>query len=348
MAFKIPTLPAEAERLRNDLLDRAGAELSRSDDAVLAQAVAAVSYGLYGYIGHVSQQITPLTCDEEMLALFANLKKTYRTPETRAQGDIEVTGAQGVIVKQGHIWQTRGGIKLVCRIDTVLGSGVTLVPVAAQDAGRQGNLPAGTELLSVSPALGVSDKAIVSGGGVGGGAEIEPVDLWRARVCRSYEVIPHGGNKDDYEIWALQVPGVTRSWCVRNWMGPGTVGVFFVRDNDEDIVPNESAIKAVKDHIESVRPVTAELHVGAPSVRRIPYSLKIDPDTEALRELVTQSLVDLHNREADLGSSLLRSHIRRAISTTPGIHDHRVLLPAEDTVVAESNEILTVGAIQWS
>lgn len=348
MPFSIPTLPAESERILNDLLESSGSDLSRSDERVLARAIAGVSYGLYGYMSHISQQITPYYCDEQMLELFSNLKETHRTKETRSTGSLEVSGAAGSMVKRGHIWKTRTGVQFECRVDTVLGSDKTYVPVRAVVAGRTGNIEGGTELTSISPILGVSDKAVVSEYGLGGGSDIEPIEQWRDRVCKSFEVIPHGGNPDDYVMWARQVPGVTRAWCVRNWMGPGTVGVFFLRDNDNEIVPNESAISTVKNHIETVRPVQAELHVAAPAVRPINYHLVISPDTENLRNQVMVSLDELHRREADLGVSILRSKVRQAISNTPGVTDHRVLEPTEHEIVAEQNEILTVGEIVWS
>lgn len=78
----------------------------------------------------------------------------------------------------------------------------------------------------------------------------------RVRVIRSYRVIPHGGSVDDYETWALEFPGVTRAWCRGNYMGPGTVGLFVMRDTDPVPVPNPVQLQELKDYIEPLRPVT--------------------------------------------------------------------------------------------
>ena len=46
------------------------------------------------------------------------------------------------------------------------------------------------------------------------------------------------GDNDDYVAWATEVPGVTRAWCSPNGMGAGTVVVRFVRDDDDDPIPD--------------------------------------------------------------------------------------------------------------
>ena len=54
---------------------------------------------------------------------------------------------------------------------------------------------------------------------------------------------------------------MTRAWCTPNGMGAGTVVVRFVRDDDDDPIPDAGEIEAVRAHIEAQRPVTAELFV---------------------------------------------------------------------------------------
>ena len=70
------------------------------------------------------------------------------------------------------------------------------------------------------------------------------------------------------------------------------------------------------------------------------------PDTTAVRAAITANLIDLHEREAGLGETLLISHIREAISGAAGETDHSLTLPS-DNVTAAANELLTFGGITW-
>ncbi len=45
---------------------------------------------------------------------------------------------------------------------------------------------------------------------VASGADIEDDDDFRERVLEAYQNPPQGGNRTDYQRWALAVPGVTR------------------------------------------------------------------------------------------------------------------------------------------
>lgn len=347
MPFDIPTLPGLVQRAGDDLAQRTDAVLRRSDSRVLARTHSGAVYGLYGLLGHIAQQILPDTCDESMLARWASLKVVPRIAETHAAGLIAVRGALSIPVPEGTLWQADNGQRYRVTVDTPLGLAETPVPVQALSGGQAGNLGAGMRLSAVSPVLEMVDQAVAGVDGIGGGVDIEPVESWRTRVCRAFQIIPHGGDADDYETWALAVAGVTRAWCVPNYLGPGTVGLFFVRDNDPDIIPSPAEIQTVQADIEIRRPVTAELYVMAPQVLEVDYLVRLEPDTEALRGRVERALRELHASEADLGVPLLRSHMREAISTTPGEHDHQLISPVAN-VVPGINELPVFGSITWA
>lgn len=347
MPFEIPTLQALVQRASSDLSGRTDSALRRSDSRALARMHSGTAYGLYGLIAHVARQILPDTCDEPMLARWAALKNIDRTPARRAQGTLLVSGSGGTMIHAGVLWQSRDGRQYRVTADTVLDVNNTPVPVEAVNHGHAGNIDGGARLSAVSPVLGMIDQAVVDSAGIGGGADIEPLESWRERVCRAFEIIPHGGARDDYVTWALEVSGVTRAWSIPQYLGPGTVGVFFVRDRDANIVPGPVEIEAVRQHIEKMRPVTAELYVMAPQILPINYTIQIWPDNETLRGRVENSLRELHASEADLGMQFLRSHMREAISTTPGVYDHRLITPADDVIVPAPNELLEFGGITW-
>jgi uncharacterized phage protein gp47/JayE len=92
--------------------------------------------------------------------------------------------------------------------------------------------------------------------------------------------------------------------------------------------------------------VTAEVHVLAPVMQPVIYKVRLTPDTSAVRAAVEDQLRDLHSREAGLGQTLLLSHIREAISSATGEHDHRLQAPQAD-VPASNNQLLVFGGCEW-
>jgi uncharacterized phage protein gp47/JayE len=225
-------------------------------------------------------------------------------------------------------------------------AGLNTADIAALDAGSVGNADAGLVLTPVQPLLGIGSSFTVLAPGLTGGVARESLESLRARVIRSYRVIPHGGSAQDYETWALECPGITRAWCRGSYLGPGTVGLFVMRDDDPQPIPNAEQLEEVRAYIEPLRPVTAELHVLAPTQVPVNYRLRITPDTSAVRAAIEAQLRDLHNREAGLGETLLLSHIAEAISSATGETDHKLSAPVAD-VVAASNQLLTFGGCTW-
>lgn len=347
MPFDVPTLPALVQRASEDLV-RAGVDgfLRRSDSVVLARVQGGGAFGLYGLLAWMARQILPDSCDEDMLVRWAQLKDVLRTPATAAAGAVDATGAAGVLVSAGFVWQTRGGQQLVTTQDTELVGGVASVPVVAVAQGQAGNVAAGTQVSAVSPLAGLSDRGIVAAGGVVGGTDQEPLERWRRRVVRAFRVQPHGGDLDDYVTWALEVPGITRAWSRRAWLGPGTVGVFVVRDDDDSIVPDPAELALVQAHIESKRPATAEVHVIAPTLLPVAYEIRLEPDGEVLRAQVELALRELHLAESDLGARMWRSHMTAAISAVPGELDHTLAAPAAD-IVPLPYELPVFGSVTW-
>lgn len=344
MPFETPSLPVLISRTQSDLASEA---LRRSDAQVLARTLSGTAYGLYGYLDWIADQILPDKADEETLERIAALRlNRARNAAQPAEGSVSFSAAAGAVLDVDVILQAGDGrmYRVTAGVTTV--AGLNMTTIEAVEAGALGNADAGLQLTLVQPVAGVTNAFTVIAPGLSGGIEMESIESLRARVIRSYRVIPHGGSVDDYETWALEFPGVTRAWCRGNYMGPGTVGLFVMRDNDPVPVPNPSQLQEIKDYIEPLRPVTAELYVFAPALKPVLYSIHPVPDTTAVRAAITASLKDLHEREAGLGDKLLISHIREAISSAAGETDYSLTVPSAD-VIAAANELLTFGGITW-
>ncbi|CAN0622135.1 Baseplate J/gp47 family protein [Burkholderia multivorans] len=348
MPFDVPTLPTLIQRAVSDLAGSASDALRRSDAQVLARVHSGAAHLGYGYLKWISKQLFPDECDEDMLIRQANLRlRDGRKAAQEATGLVGVTGQPRAPIGADALLQTADQIQYRTTADTELdANGIGAVSVRAVVPGKAGNLDGGTRLTFVSPVDGVSSDAVVSAAGIRGGSEIESIDELRKRVKASYRRTPMGGNGDDYEDWALEVPGVTRAWVRRRYMGPGTVAVFVMRDDDDDPFPGEVEIAAATAHIEAQRPLGAELYVLAPVDRPVKYRIRLSPDTATTRAAVIASLKDLHAREADLGVTFLHSHIDEAISTTAGETDHDLVEPTASVELAV-NELPTFGGVAW-
>lgn len=344
MPFETPTLPVLVSRTQTDL---AGNALRQSDAQVLSRALSGTAYGLYGYLSWIADQVLPDTADEETLERQAVLRlKQPRIAAKSATGAVSFIAAAGPVLDVDTVIQAGDGrsYRVTTSVPTV--AGTNTATIEAVDAGTLGNAGAGLVLSAVQPVEGIDSSFTVIGDGLTGGTAQESIESLRARVVRSYQVIPHGGNQDDYVTWALECAGVTRAWCVRNYLGPGTVGLFFLRDGDDDPFPNAERCAEVQAYIEAQRPVTAELYVLAPQKKVLTYHLRLTPDTTVVRAAVENQLRDLHLREAGLGDTLLISHIREAISSATGETDHGLTDPAAD-VTAGVNQLLTYGGCVW-
>ncbi len=155
-----------------------------------------------------------------------------------------------------------------------------------------------------------------------------------------------GGTQADYEQWALEVPGVTRAFVTQE-MGRGTVTVRFMMDGTyPDGVPKDGDRQAVAAHIETVRPVTADVYVVLPVADPLNLRLRITPDTAAIRLAAEANLWAAVRRDAVPGGTVFLSRLHEALSLTEKEEDHVILSPTAN-VTPETGHIVVPGSIKW-
>jgi uncharacterized phage protein gp47/JayE len=350
MPFNRPTLSALVERIAADIearLPGADARLRRSNLSVLARIQAGVAHGLYGYVDFVARQVIPDTADQDYLERWASVWGIARKSAVAATGNVVFSGSNTTQIPAGVVLQRSDGAEFVTTATGVIAGGSASIAVVARVPGEGGNTPGATQLALAAQILGVSSTAVTAAAGLVSGAEVEADDDLRQRLLSRIQQPPQGGASNDYVTWALEVPGVTRAWVFPQWLGAGTVGVFFVRDGDEDIFPDTDAVQVVADYIEARRPVTAELYVMAPTPQPVNFTLSISPESEAVRQAVQAELADLFSREAEPGGTILLSHLNEAVSLATGENDHVITVPATD-VEADPGAMPTLGVITWA
>lgn len=354
MAFDRPTLPQLIERLQADIEGRIASvdpRLRRSVLGAIGRAESGVAHGLHGHLAYLAKQLNPATADEEYLAIHADWWGVDRVAASAAGGSCDAVGTDGSVIAAGLVLQRADGAEYTTDAEVIITGGTASVAVTCGTAGQDGNSVAGVGLTFVSPVPGVQSKVTVDAGGLTGGADIEDVESWRDRFRARVQKQPQGGSKADYEAWALEVAGVTHVWVMAQWLGAGTVGVFFVREDDADLIPDAAEVQAVQDHLDSVRPVTADLTVLAPVAVPEAMTISLSPNTSLVQAAVSTALADLFRREAEVedgagSGTILISHIKEAISLASGEIDHALVAPIVNLTYS-AGEIGTLGVITF-
>ena len=242
MAFTRPTLEELNTRISTDIESRltGGAKLlRRSTLKVLATVFAGAVHVIYGFLNWIYKQAFPDTAESENLERWSNIWGITRTPAEFSQGNVTFTGTNGVEIPAGtEIQLSNGTTYTTDALGTVSGGTVTIA-VTATVAGPDSDADASTAISLSSPITGITTQGTVAAGGLTGGIDEESDDDLRTRLLARIQNAPHGGNANDYVAWAKEVSGVTRAWVIEAYLGLGTVGVTFVRDNDTgSIIPS--------------------------------------------------------------------------------------------------------------
>lgn len=348
MTFARPTLSELIERARSDFETRlpgADARLSRSALDVFVRMHAGAAAGLYGYLDFMARQLMPDTAEGEYLARWAAIWGKRRKAAVAARLTVTATGANGSTIPAGTGLQRADGAGFTVLADATIAAGTAAVTVEAAAAGLASTTAIGSQLTFTSPVVGVNAQVTVASLDTAG-ADEEPDDELLARLLDRIQQPPLGGTGNDYVQWALAQAGVTRAWAYGAWLGAGTVGLTFVMDGREDIVPLTGDVEAVQAALDLLRPVTADLTVFAPAIQPIDFTLRAIPDSPANRAAIEAELADFFAREAEPGGTIWLSRVGEAISLAEGEFRHVIEAPGADVTVA-AGTLPVLGTVGW-
>ena len=361
MPFTRNSLSEIVDRIVSDFQTRitgATSLLRRSTLSVIARVNAGAFHLLYEYLDYQARQIFVATADEAGLEAISSEYGITRKAAVAATGSGAATGTNGVVISAGTELQSTDDQVYITDDEETIVTGTATLDFTASVAGADGNDDAGIILTFVSPIAGVSTSVTVDSDGISGGADEETDAALRERVLTRKRQPPHGGADFDYEVWALEVSGVTRSWAFPLYQGVGTIGVAFVRDNDDNIIPNATQRAAVRSYIiEHEDPGTGRT-IGAPVTAEpglfmieltqlsIDFDIDISPNTPAVQAAIQSNLEDLIMREGGPGEILYISRISEAISLATSEARHTLNLPTTD-ITASTDQIHVFGTITF-
>lgn len=337
VAFNRPPLTDLIDRTRSELeasLGSAAPRLRYTVEGVLAKVMAGIAHGLYGYIAWAFEQIFPDTADGLYMRKWASFYGITPIEAIGAHSDtVTITGVNGSVCPAGTLWQRVDGVIYTQDAEATIASGVATIAVTATTTGLNTNAIAGTPLAIVSPVTGINSTATFTAAAVGG-ADPESDESVLTRLVQRLQFPPMGGGPGNYVSWTLEVAGVTRAWEIPLTNGPGTVGVMFMRDVNDPLLPDPTPtpdeITEVQEHIDSLAPLDADVYVFAPSGVTVITQTTPVPNTTAVKEAIAASVMDYIHRNGGPGKTITVSQISDAISNADGVISHTMVFPDED------------------
>lgn len=341
--FTTPTLEEAVQRARARLradLPGTDAAVWPNTQGVTAKVLGGESFELYEFIKWVSKQKFATTADGDMLDAIGEQYALNRRPATVARGVLEITGQAGATIDAGTVFVRSDGAEYTSDAVLILSAaGIGRVAIAAAETGPGSNTVPAAEMATTEASIAV---ATVDADGIGGGADIEDHESYRARILFRLRNPPHGGAAHDYIAWAMAVPGITRAWVAPGALGVGTVSLWVMADANGTPygVPMGSELEAVRAYLDDVRPVTtAQTVVVAPVI--VPVTVEVGGlpalSTTAQRRVITE-LRDTFRRSCRVSLptdpfTLKEGQLWAAISRATGSLDHTIISPV-DTLMA--------------
>lgn len=322
------------------------ARSANSVAGVHTRIVGLTAYDLYLQQAAIARELFPDSAIDA-LPRHASIWGVPRRQPIAATGTGTVTAQDAVTVPAGTVATAASGARYITRGSVNIAANSTgTVRLVAAEGGSAGNLPAGTTLQLVSPIGGLTAQAIVlDGGGMAGGADLETLDSWRARILQKIRQPPQGGAIADYQEWALAA-GAAFVNVVPDWVGRGSVGVIIAAAGPS--VASDQLVEAVADYINDPtrRPVTHRVVVVAASLAPVDVTVRLIPDTVQTRAAALSALQLFFRQAASLGATLYVSRLSSAISSASGAYAHDLVLPADD-VTFTAAQMPVLGTVTW-
>jgi uncharacterized phage protein gp47/JayE len=394
MPFPRPTLTILRTEVASDIssgLPGTDGLLRFSNLNIVGNAVAGLAYLHYGYIDWISLQSNPFTATDEFLEAWAALKNVFRKGAVPATGTWTAIGSPGTDIPSGSILVRGDSYTYETTVDMQVGAGGSVtIPITAIlppiDAinNPTGNGAIGTLSVGSTLTLETAIPFVQSSGTVAAaltpGADIELDDSLRMRMLFAYQSPPQGGDSSDFVEWALDVPGVTRAWCLPNGFGAGTVVLYVMLDGSEaafngfpqgsngvsqfDQGPGNlpRGIVAVGDQlavanaIVTQQPVTALLYVVSPIANPINFTISgIEGASVATKAQIAVTISGIFVQSGapvgvpgsgNVNATIDLSIIESAIAAIPGTSGFVIESPP-DNIVGTLGQLPTLGTVDY-
>ncbi len=369
MSWQTPTLDALITgqiRAFASEMPGADASLARSNLRPVAKVIGGGLFELHRFAAWTADQKFVLTCDAEFLDRHgAEMKPAVpRKAASKAAGQVTVTASTAITLATGAVLARSDGATFTVDAGVVLsGAGTATVSATAALAGGDGNTDAAAVLTCSSGLTGSATFAVTSGG-LGGGADIEADEPYRARLLFAKAYPEHGGAPGDWLRYTLAITGVTRAFIDPLAHGRGTVVVYpFFDLTRANGIGLESDRLAVVNALATARPGAGLPVVRLPEAVSVAMTITgLSPATPEVQSAVAAEIAATFARQSRVAglspahpsmpflaipASFSRSWIWQAIANASGEERHSVSTPSADVALTEGQTAVP-GAITFA
>lgn len=230
------------------------------------------------------------------------------------------------------------------------------IEIKSVDFGQSVNLSNGEVLNIGTPIANVNDTATVQFDGIAGGTDIESDDNFRIRIRDVRANYLGNFSALSIEIQAKKVSGVTKTWVFEITPAIGQVTVYFIRGEDDDIIPSGIEVTEVKNKILEIKPAQtddSDVIVSAPTPQTANFVFSaISPNTDSMKTAINASLDDFFLNQTNVGEDVKEvdysSAIINTIDTQTGLKLESFTLtsPSGDISIS-TGELAVLGTVTF-
>ncbi len=326
------------ENILNDMLSKVSDDVDKREGSVIYDALAPCAYQLAQTYFDLNNFIDLVSGDTAIGEYLDRVVADYgltRKPAIKAVRKIVTTGN----IPIGSRWGINDTSYIV-----IENTSTNTYKAECMQYGEIGNAYTGTleNIDNISGVTATLTDIIVSG------QDRESDDNLRSRFYAYLQKPSTSGNTFNYREWALNVPGVGDAKIFPLWSGNGTVKVLIINNNMEI---DDSLVPLVKDYIESVRPIGADVTVESPAQKIIDISATVvlDGSThfEDVQSAFNDAVAAYFKKLIFVTYTASYAKIGSLLLETPGVQDYSGLLVdgGKVNVVIGDNEMPILGKI---
>lgn len=221
---------------------------------------------------------------------------------------------------------------------------IAILSLKSTVTGSDTNLKNG-DALALSEAIeGVDSNAYVQYSGISGGTDIESFSSWKDKTVDRYRNPITAFNVERIKQTLLAIAGITKVWVYEITPEVGQVTIFFIRGNDDTIIPDYNEIQTAKEAVLKLRTVKDDpddVFVLAPTQKVVNFTFSnVVPNTSTMKQAIKNSLKQFFEDEVDLGddnyTTLTLKELNSAIGnsfdseTGAKLQDYTMSLPSSN------------------